>query len=89
MVGKFLLTAREAIEGGFVLCQILCGVRPQGGSFIVLGVERHGIQFMIPHEGEGLAILHHGPHQLEGLPNLWPAIDVVSEKENLALGVNP
>ena len=61
------------------------------GELRVFGVVRERIEFVVAHHGESMTSLDHGPNNFERLPNLWPPVDEVAEKNHLAFGmsVNP
>ena len=46
------------------------------------------IEFVVAHDCQGGAGIHHGPDNLEGFPDLGPAVDEVAKKDGLAFRVS-
>ncbi len=53
------------------------------------GVPGQGIEFVIAEDAVGMAAFDHGPHPAQGAADARAAIDQVTEKDRLALGVLP
>ncbi len=53
----------------------------------VRGMEGQRIEFVVAHDCQGGASIHHGPDDLEGFPDLGAAVDEVAKKDGLAFGV--
>lgn len=57
------------------------------GSMEVFGVKRQRVEFVIAHDGQSIVLLHHWPNNFQHLPDLWPSVDEVAEKDHFAFGV--
>jgi hypothetical protein len=72
-----------------VLVGVLLVVGPEMAPGLVRfgSVKSESVKFVVAHDCKGGASIHHGPDDLEGLPDLRPAVDEVAEKDGLAFWV--
>ena len=57
------------------------------GLVRVRGVEGQGVEFVVTHDCQGGASIHHGPNELEGLSDLRAPVNEVAKEDSLAFGV--
>jgi hypothetical protein len=73
-----------------VLIGVLLVVGPEmaPGLIRVGSVKSESVEFVVAHDCQGGASIHHGPYDLEGLPDLRAAVDEVAKKDGLAVRVS-
>ncbi len=64
------------------------GAEMAPGLVRVRSMKSQRIEFVVAHDGQGGTGIHHGPHDLEGFPDLRAAVDEVAKKDGLAFGVS-
>ena len=77
--------ANHLPQGFPVLPLVLFAVGPDEGA-VLAGIGRgvgDGVELVVPHHGQGVASVHHGANDLQGLTDLRSAIDEVPEKHDL------
>jgi hypothetical protein len=72
-----------------MLIGVLLVVRPEMAPGLVRigSMEGQGIEFVVAHDSQGGAGIHHRPNELEGLPNMRATVDEVAKKDGLAFWV--
>lgn len=86
---------RELVDEGLMLGDVLGHMRPHVvvghvQPVLALAVEMQGIQFVIAHDGHGIAVLHHGAHQFDDLSVAGTGVDEVTEEgSQSAIGMLP
>lgn len=86
---------RKFVDEGPMLVDVLGHMRSHVAvghvqPVLALAVEMQGIQFVIAHDGHGIAVLHHGAHQFDDLSVAGTGVDEVTEEgRQPAIGMLP
>ena len=70
-----------------MLLDILVVVRPEKPAIAVGRIERQSIEFVVAHDGKSRAGVDHWSDDLKRLPDLWPSINEVTQKDRLPVRV--